>query len=171
MKKIISALLCGMLCFLLFIPAYAATENISEKEFFDDGSYIVTSVSDSEKEESQNVFAKIIDLFKRIISLISGKSTISKTKYVYYYDSNNVMLWAVYLKAEFTYSKSGATCNSASVYSEIYDKDWKAIKANATKDLNTARGEFSVRQSKLAVPLKTIERTIVMTCDKNGNIK
>lgn len=171
MKKIVSALLCGILCFLLFIPAYAETENVSEKEIFDDGSYIVTSISNSMKDEAQNIFAKIIELFKKIVSMISGKNTVSKTKYVYYYDSNNVMLWAVYLKAEFTYSKSGAICNSASVRSEMYDKDWKAIKENAKKETNTAKGEFTVRQTKLGVPLKTIERTITMTCDKNGNIK
>ena len=63
-----------------------------------------------------------------------------------------------------------ATCVSAFVHQEVYDEDWGVVKARAEKSGNTATGYFTVQQVKLGVTLKTIERTLTLTCDPNGNV-
>lgn len=183
MKKVVSLILCFLLCMFSLAPiTFAANE---EKDFFEDGSYLtvgfgVDEADDDYEEETESesisFIARIIQIFRKIIAFLLGKDiveaqTVSKTKYAKYYDKNGNLLWAVYLSAEFSYNGEKANCTKVSVSHSIKDSDWKLLISDSEKFGNTATGSFTVQQYKLGVKLKTVERTLSLTCDKNGNVK
>ena len=188
MKKVISFILTVLLAFPMCSFSFASA---TQKEVFDDGSYItvgfgydedgdgVTDEEDASPESESNnglysFVKKILDLFRKIINFISGKkdvSRISKTKYVRYHDSAGNVLWTVYLTAAFSYDGEMSECTGVTYSYDIKDSDWSLLSAGCDKSSNTAKGTFKVRQYKLGVPLKQIEKTITIKCDKNGNIE
>lgn len=188
MKKVISLVLCALLVVLTLTPVSAAYTE-TEKQYFEDGSYITVGYDESDgdfgeitedaESGSLSFFERIISIFKKIIAYLFGKETeeetkpktVSKTKYARYYDTNDNLLWTVYLTAEFSYDGESAECTKVSVSQSIKDSDWKLISSDCEKSGNRATGDFTVRQYKLGVPLKTIEKTLTLTCDKDGNVK
>lgn len=192
MKKLIAILLCCLVISLAVYPAVSATSVESDVERFDDGSYItVTYVrppneikppadDDSDgywedtdhAEEAVSTVTKIIRWLKNFLErLFARQKTTTKTKYCNYFDSNGKLLWSVSLKATFTYNHRKAVCVSSEITCEIRDSDWKLISSEHSEDGNSAKGTFAVRQYKLGVPLKLIERTLTLSCDKEGNVK
>lgn len=191
MKKLLSFVLCGLLAVLTLAPVSAAYTE-TEKQYFEDGSYITVGFGYDEgdgdlaegSEDTQpesgslSFIERIISIFKKIIAYLFGKETegtapktVSKTKYARYYDTNDNLLWSVYLTAEFSYDGENSSCTKVSVSADIKDSDWKLISSDCEKSGNKATGNFTVRQYKLGVPLKTIEKTLTLTCDKDGNVK
>ena len=177
MKKILCVLLCGVLFGAAVLPALA-TDVPEQRETLEDGSYFVTVVSDappqygeiSAEDGLSALINRLIRFLRQMIQLLAGTRTVSKTKYVNYYDSNGTLLWTVSLTADFTYNGQQATCTSVSRHSEVYDRDWSIVSSRTEKSGNTATGYFTVRQTKLGVTLKTIERTITLTCDADGYV-
>ena len=177
MKKILCILLCGALLCAAVLPVFANSVP-EQRETLEDGSYFVTVVNDDSPHYGEiaadtgltAVINRLIRFLRQMIQLLGGIKTVSKTKYVNYYDSNGTLLWTVSLTAEFTYNKQQATCTSVSRHYVVYDRDWSVVSARTEKEGNTATGWFTVRQTKLGVPLKTIERTLILTCDANGNV-
>ena len=190
MKKIIAFVLCSLLLTAMVVPAVSA-EYSQGTEYFDDGSYIVVTYvkpnveSDNddiegewedifaeEESESTSFFNRLIKWFKDIFSkLFAKQSVVTKTKYCNYFDSNGKLLWSVCLKGTFSYNHRKALCVSSDITYEIRDSDWKMISYDSSEENNTAKGEFSIRQYKLGVPLKLIEKELTLTCDKDGNVK
>ncbi|MEE1320831.1 MAG: hypothetical protein UHM85_04765 [Acutalibacteraceae bacterium] len=186
MKRTVALILSLVLLVLPLSPTVLAAE---KNEIFDDGSYIsigfLDNVGDTEDTDSEDAVSGILALIKRIISKIleffAGKKTenktenkdrsIIRTKYITYYDKNGVMLWEVFLRGEFKYNGEKSECTSAEVYYVIEDPDWEMLEYKATKNGAQAKGEFKIRQFKLGVPLKAVEKTFTITCDKNGNVK
>ncbi len=187
MRKCISVLLCILIFVFSVAPSFSAYR--SEREYFEDGSYIIISdeflgdyfpddnhgsdeAAPESSESSVNRLLKaIIELFRKIIAFLKTQKTVSKTKYVSYYSSEGKLLWMATLTAEFTYNGKASVCDSVKTGCTIYDSDWKVISEECEKNASTATGHFTVRQYKLAVPLKTIEKSITITCDKDGNVK
>ncbi len=174
MKRLVSLLLSTVIFALTLVPVTGALNGKSDAEYFDDGSYLVVGLgeTDAESEESsEGFFSKIIDFIKRIISLIFKRDaqTVTKTKYVRYYDKKGVILWEVYLTGEFYFDGKSASCNEAVISCEIYDNDWSVVSASADKTGARATGSFKIKQQKLGVALKSIEKIITLECDKNGN--
>ena len=187
MKKIISFILCTLLLISAVYPAVSAVSVESDIERFDDGSYLtVTYVSppsdstdedywenidDAIEEDSPSVLTKLIrwlrDFFKK---LFAKQETVTKSKYCNYFDSNGKCLWSVRLSGTFSYNHRKAVCVSSEITYEIKDSDWKMLSYTSNEDGNTATGEFSIRQYKLGVPLKLIEKTLTLICDKEGNV-
>lgn len=171
MKRIISIFLVAITLFVLAVPAFAIVPDDTHTEYFNDGSYIVISESDEKNEASDdNIFAKIILLMKRLISILTGEKELSKTKYLRYYDKNGELLWTVYLTGTFTYNGKSSKCTKATTSADIYDSDWKLISSKTSKTGSTATVDFAMRQYKLGVALKLIEKSITITCDNNGKI-
>lgn len=169
MKKIVSLIL----CFSLLLPTVAVFAQEfpqTEKEYFDDGSYITVFISD-EENEAADFFMKIMEFFRKLIEFFTGRKTVSGTKYVDYYSSENELLWSVKLKADFIYSKKETLCTDSVLTVEIYDNDWQLIYSSNSEILNSAEADFMIRQYKLGVPLKTIERKLTITCDTDGIIR
>ncbi len=196
MKKIVSLILCIILVTFSLAPAVRGISSSEEsKEFFDDGSYVVTGFNDDEtfdsdldaEESTESSFIqKLIDLLKRILRFFFGEKveskdenenntvkprTVSKTKYAKYYDSQDRLLWSVYLTGYFRYDGEKVECTDVSVSYDIKDSDWKLISVEGSKQENTATGRFVIRQYKLGVPLKEIEKKLTLICDPNGKVK
>lgn len=170
MKKIISLLLSFIFVFALFSPVSASAQTDTVKESFDDGSYILVETDIKNETENFGFLAKLMKFLKRLVEFFTGQKTVTKTKYVNYYSSADELLWSAQLKASFMYSKKEAVCTDSNLQINIYDSDWTVLSSSCEKSENTARADFSVRQQKLAVPLKTIEKTITLVCDRNGNV-
>lgn len=191
MKKLIAILLCCLVISLAVYPAVSATSVESDVERFDDGSYItVTYVRPPDEikppdddsdgywedidhtEEAVSTVTKIIRWLKNFLErLFAKQKTATKTKYCNYFDSNGKLLWSVSLKATFTYNYRKALCVSSETTYEIRDTDWKMLSYTGEEEGNTASGHFSIRQYKLGVPLKQIEKTLTLRCDRDGNVK
>ncbi len=189
MKRVISTLLCVLIVAISLVPCVGAYR--SEREYFEDGSYIIVSdefisddfpgddsVSDDgeerpeDEESSVTGFLKtIIEFLKKIIALLKNQKTVTETKYVSYFSSDGKLLWTALLTAEFTYNGKSSQCESVKTGCLIYDTDWSVLSKEGSKSGNTATAYFKIRQNKLGVPLKVIEKTVTLTCDKDGNIK
>ncbi len=174
MKRIISIILTLTLFMVQLIPFVQAVDT-AQTEHFDDGSYMIIGFdehTDHEEDESTLSFiGRLIEVIKKIINFILGKSDYKTTeveKYVHYYDKNGVRLWSVYLKGTFTYNGETVSCTDASARYYIYDNDWEMIYCNSEKSGATATAKFKFKQYKLGVPLKEIEKSITLTCDANG---
>lgn len=152
MKKI-SAFILTILMLLTIVPlnAFAAEDIITDRsiEYFDDGSYMVTEIT----ENAISTFA-------------SG--TVTKTKHSHYYDNNDNLQWTVSITGTFNYTGSSATCTKATASYTIHDNAWKVTSAVASKSGNKAIGTFTVKKYVLGVPVKTINRTVTITCSNNG---
>ncbi len=191
MKKIISLLLSILLLAFSFVPSSGAYQ--SEREYFEDGSYIIISDefigNDYEGEDDNHIsgdgqgfpengesgigriLKTVVEIIKKIIAFLKNNKTVTETKYVSYYSSEGKLLWMATLTAGFTYNGKSAVCDSAKAGCNIYDSDWRLVSKDCAKNENTATANFTVKQHKLAVPLKTIEKSLTITCDKDGNIK
>lgn len=187
MKKIISLIMCLMLMFSSLTVCPLAVSVESGKQELDDGSYIFVSFvkpdpdcedgwvdidhTESQETEGSWFFNKIIKWFRDLINrLFAKQSTVTKTKYCSYFDSDGKLLWTVSLKGTFIYNHRQALCVSSEISYEIRDKDWKMLSYQSSETDNTASGDFTIRQYKLGVPLKLISRNIILRCDKNGDI-
>lgn len=190
MKKIIAFVLCALMLTAMLVPA-ASAEYSEETIYFDDGSYLEVSdklihippsgdedyedtVGESEENQSTGIssfLSRLVKWFKDIIARLSRTKTVTKTKYANYYSSKGESLWSVYLTAEFSYNGKKAVCNNSSINFMSVDHDWKEVYLSGYEQDNTAVGSYVVKQYKLGVPLKEIEGTLTLTCDKNGNVK
>lgn len=175
MKKLLTILLCAVLLMLPLLPAAqgaAVSYDLTETEVLEDGSKLVTTVRVEEQleNESTGFFALLRAFLQRLLRFFGKTDAVSQTKYLRYYDSKGALLWTAYLNATFTYNGNKATCTKASVACDINDGDWLLEEERAEKNGSTALGTVTVRQHKLGVPLKTITRTLTLTCDKNGKV-
>ncbi len=175
MKKLICFVLCSLLILNFFVPA-ASAEYENEKTYFDDGSYLEISETGYEEIKEDltplpSFINRIVKWLKGIIDKLKGNKFVTKSKYANYYSSDGEMLWSVQLKAEFTYNGKKAVCNESEISYMIYDHDWQLLGSSHSEKDNTAQGSFVMKQYKLGVPLKEIEKTLTLTCDKNGNVK
>ena len=172
MKKILSIFIAFIITFIPFCFTSGAEEAVenSQTEYFEDGSYITLGTTSAIENEITSIFTKILEFFRKLIEFFTGNKTISKTKYARYYDKNGNLLWAVFLEAEFSYNGKTSLCKNAKSYYEAYDSDWEIISSEFSTDSNTATADFTVQQTKLGVKLKTVNKTLTLTCDKNGNI-
>lgn len=151
MKKLISAIMAAVMVFSVFgTTAFASQEESSSTvEYYDDGSYLVTEVVES----GISTFAA---------------STKTYNKVATYYSESNVKQWSVKLTANFSYTGSSATCTSATTSYTIYDSHWKVTAAKASRSGNKATGTFTVKKYVLGVPVKTVNKTLTITCSNTG---
>lgn len=151
MKKLIS-LLSVVLMIAVLCPntAFADEKIVTDRyvEYLDDGCYIVTELTES----TITTFAE---------------QTTSKSKSSHYYDGSNKE-WTVTLSATFSYTGSSATCKSATTSSKIYNDKWKVTSAVPSKSGNKATGTFTVKKYVLGIPVKTVNKTLTITCSNTG---
>ena len=74
------------------------------------------------------------------------------------------------LSASFSYSSTSVTCTSATYSTTVNDKSWSFTNTSASKSGATAQGDFTAVCKFLGITIKSITRTITLTCDKNGNL-
>lgn len=153
-KKFISLVIALLL--ILSIPFTAFAQENENKivsiEYFDDGSYL------------------IVELVEEEVPLTRATSPKSGTKTYTYISSTDKVLWIATLNGSFTYTGTSATCTSASVSYKIYDDSWKCTSAVASKSGRTARGDFVFKKYVLGIPIKTIEKSLTISCSNTGTL-
>lgn len=172
MKRFIAALMSFLLSVFPLLSFAAAASITEEREYLDDGTYFVITVSDSVKNESDfGIFAKLLAFFRKLVEFFKGQKTVLKTKYLNYYSSSGELLWTAKLEGKFVCTKRAVFCSSSDFSIDIFDSDWSLVSSFCCGQGNSAFAEFSVEQTKLLVPLKTITKEMTLTCDINGNVK
>ena len=141
-----------MLMLIVMCPTNAfAGETATDKyvEYFEDGSYIVTELETS----GISTFAA---------------STKNYSKSTSYYNSDNEKEWTITLSGTFSYTGSSATCTKATKSYKIYDDHWKVTSSNASKSGNKATGNFTVKRYLAGIPIRTVNKSLTITCSKTG---
>lgn len=149
MKKFLSLLLSCLLFFMCFNITAFASESNESIIYFDDGSYIVTIITESPSRATK---------------------TKSGTKTLSHYNDDNEKLWDATLKGTFTYTGSSATCTNSTISYNIYNNNWKITSATASKSSNKAIGDIIAKRYVLGIPTKTVEQTITLSCSASGTL-
>lgn len=121
------------------------------EEIYEDGSYLEVII-----EENISTYST---------------STKSGSKTTNYKDTSGNILWSVKISGTFTYTGSSATCTSSSITTTCPNSLWKLSNKKATKSGATASASVTAKEySALGICLKTINKTVKLTCDKNGKL-
>ena len=158
MKKAISCIFVIMLFCYTILPtfsqfSFATTLPTNETiviEHYANGDYAVITMQDASEK--------------------ANTGTVTKSKYYDYYDSSNVLQWTIQLTATFTYNGTTATCTSATPGHTIYNTSWQVTKETASRSGATATGEFTIKKYVLGIPVKTVNKTLTLTCTPNGTV-
>lgn len=137
-------------CFAIPMSASASEEptTIVSTEYFEDGSYIVTTLT--------------LPNSKTRSSKPASKTTT--------YNENGTALWSYTLSATFTYDGNDSKCTSVSDSYTIYDSNWYKYSGSCGKDGNYASGTIVMKKKVLGVNVKTVTKSLNLSCDKYGNI-
>lgn len=163
--------ICLLLCSLAFSGVAISSETEVTREYLENGDYIEIGIGNPVENESFSVFERLLEFLRKLMAFFTGNNTVKKTKYASYFDANGTLLWTVYLTGEFVYNSKSSACRSVSTNTEVSDRDWTVLSAQAKRSENVASADFTLQQSKLGVKLKTVSRYLSITCDKDGNIQ
>ena len=146
--KSIKIILC--ICFGILISNTTIMASTSQTntvvETFSDGSYIESSIS-----------------FPSTSKALSSSSTKTASKTSTYKNNSGKTLWSVTVTGSFTY-------NGSTVSTTCPDRNWKIIKSFANKTDSTASATVSTAQYLNGIHMRTINRTIKLTCSKTGKL-
>ncbi len=118
-------------------------------EYLEDGSYIVTTLSEPEIQPMSD--------------------TITKIKKTTKYTSDNVPIYNLRLVASFNYDGKTSTCIVAAEMPYIFNKSWQITDRGAQKSGNKATGYVKVRFYDNGVATShTDSITVTMTCTPAG---
>ena len=152
MKRLLSFGLAVLIMFGVFsCVSLAADETIISVEQYSDGSYGIT-------------------IIKAEFTPFAVKGTTTKTKSYQHYNSDNTLAWKASITATFSYNGTTASCTSVSKSTSVYDSAWKCTSSSCSKSGATATGNFTFKRYVLLVPVQTVNKTLTLTCDKNGNV-
>lgn len=156
MKKLVAFLITILLIFTTNINAFAVVNEPSENTtseimYFDDGSYIETTLTIEESNIS--TFAT---------------NTISGSRKMIYKNSDGEAQWTAILKGTFTYTGSSATCTASSISYTIENSKWKISSATASRSGNKATGNIIAKRYTFGIPVQTVEAPIAITCSATG---
>ena len=164
-KRLLSLFLILCMCGILSVPTFAATsfdaesfdplsltEISTDVEYFEDGSYLVTTIKSSPTPRA-NVYTK------------------TGTKEVTLYDEDNKVQWIYYLIGTFTI-ETGVSCvctNSTYSY-EIYVNKWSMTEHDNWYSHNAAFGTATFKKKVLFITTSTQELEGAVWCDAYGVI-
>lgn len=158
MKKIITLFLGLTFILLAAFPVKASEYNqmydSQTIEVFENGDYIDSVI---EKES--------------ILSFARSSSKKSARKTYTYKSSSGKILWTITVIGTFTYNGSSSSCIKASVSTTCPAITFKLASKTATKHNATAIATASFKQYNDSVYLKTVTRSVSLTCDKDGKLK
>lgn len=165
MKKILTVILAALMLTLAIIPAAQAEEvaNVAETyetdsttvEYFEDGSYMVTTIKESPVTRSarSKSYVKV------------GVKTINL------YDSDDVLQWTYELTGRFQVVEGeSAVCIESSYTSNIYVKAWSLTAHNNYTRSNIAFGTATYKKKVLFITTSTQDIDASIGCDINGNV-
>ena len=140
--------ICAML--LCMIPFTAqASENTLTVDYFDDGSYLVTRIS---------------NIDSRMLTKVSTKTR-------EYYSADDVIQWKISVMGEFLYDGNTCTCTYASGTTTIYATGfWGKNSDSASYSGNSATYTVVFDRKFMGITTNTVTQVLTITCDENGNI-
>lgn len=136
-------------CFSM--PVHAAEEEITTStvvEYFDDGSYIVTTIT----EEVNNTRA----------------TTKTGSKTSTYKNSDGEIQWTYKVTGTFSYTGSSSTCTAVSDSYSISNNNWHMSSHSCSKSGNTANGTVTMKYKVLGITTDTVTRNVTLTCSATG---
>jgi len=136
-------------CFSM--PVHAAEEEITTStvvEYFDDGSYIVTTIT----EEVNNTRA----------------TTKTGSKTSTYKNSNGEIQWTYKITGTFSYTGSSSTCTAVSDSYTISNDNWHMSSHSCSKSGNKASGTVTMKYKFLGITTDTVTRNVTLTCSATG---
>lgn len=155
MIKNISKSLCIMLILLsligqsaIFVSASPKETYSITKEYLPDGSYYETELR-----------------YTPTRSTITGAS-----KTTTYKNNSGDALWYVRVTANFTFNGISSSCTSASCSANSYSSSWKILKRESSRSGNTAFAAARAGNYVAGKLIGTHDKTVFLTCDKNGNL-
>lgn len=150
MKRAIAVLLI-MAIFVSFIPIQISAEeqNRAGVICLDDGSYIMESISEYGPR-------------------LTGHKTGSKT--YDYYGSDGKLKWSAEVCGNFMYNGTTSSCTASNVTVTIYDDQWVVVSKQASHNRNTATGEIVMGKTRLGATVGTVNYSLSVSCDPNGNL-
>ena len=153
MKKRSAAFLSLCLIVVCLFPtcAFAAnTEKSQSIAYFDDGSYVITTVSVTNTAATR-----------------ASKTRVGSIKHDYH-DAGGDLDWSASMTATFTYDGSTSRCTSANTPEiTIYNNIWSVYSKSSSKNGNTATGNVTMA-AKQIIGSSKFPVTLTLTCDKNG---
>lgn len=152
MKKLFCLLLITIL--LEFpITAFASDTNSNiDLEYLDDSSYLITPLKDVAPSSG----------------IMSLSTTVTKSKTVKYYSKNNTVKWYVKVTGTFTYDNGFARCIKSSVFVASEADTWKITSKSSNKSGNLANATVTAKQYLRNKEIKTITKTVKLTCSPTG---
>ena len=161
MKKILTVILAALMLAFATIPAVYAEdaaamtetyETDSIIEYFEDGSYMVTTIKQSPVARSRS-YTKVGE---KIINL---------------YDSDNVLQWTYKLVGNFDVVEGvSAVCTESSYTSQIYVSSWSLTAHENHTSNNIAYGTATYKKKVLFITTSTQDINASIGCDINGNV-
>ena len=150
------------MCACFIMSAYATSEPINDEiiinksiEYFDDGSYLEIIVA-----EENNGIAPYASTYNK-----------SGTKSYNLKNSDGEVLWTFTLKGTFTVNTGvSATCTAATYTTSNIASGWSLYSASTSKSSNKAMADFVFKHKVLFVTTQTVEKSLTLTCDVNGNL-
>ena len=136
----------------------------------------VAARPDDEKEFlSDEVIVKRFDDGSTLTSRIEVKTSPNRLvragdRTYTYYSAFGIVLWELTLDATFTYTGIVAVCTSSSLSFTAYDNDWSASYLYASRNGDTAYGDFTVQHTVLGIVIRSLSGQMTLTCDPNGNL-
>lgn len=136
-------------CFSM--PVYAAEEKTvssTTTEYFDDGSYLVTTIT----EEANN----------------SRATTKTASKTATYKNSDGDILWTYKVTGTFSYTGSSSTCTAVSDSYTISNDNWHMSSHSCSKSGNKASGTVTMKYKFLGITANTVSKDLTLTCSATG---
>lgn len=162
MKKIISFILALTFTFLFVIPVSAVDENAqlpsnssSQITYYDDGSYLVTTISSTELPSNARSVSK----------------SISGHKDIQLFNSSDELVWTYSLIGHFNVViGESASCFYSTYSYTIYDNKWSLTAHKNYCSENVAYGTATFKRKVLLITMNTYNIDAELGCDINGRL-
>ena len=129
----------------------ASSPIVTTVEHFEDGSYIVTSITELPQGD------------KELFSAVKTKSGIATKKG---YNSSNQLMWEFSVHGTFHYDGRSATAIASDYSYHVYHSDWSLDSANSSYYSATATATGTFKH----LGLFTQDVTVSISCDADGKL-
>ena len=164
MKKFVVILLACMFVFSISVSAASDTNGanvIGNVEYFDDGSYIVTSLEYISDDSNTQTRA-------------AGDYTVSGKKSATYYNGDDEIIWQVTVTGVFlivpTNANMSGYCQSSKLSYVINSSSWHISNIVENEITNNAVISCTMKRKLLGITTKTVDVDLHITCDSYGNL-
>ena len=160
MRKIFAFLLTFIMALSTTCVAFAgemptiSNTHPAEYEYFDDGSYIVTTIT----EEPTVSFAR-------------ATSTKTASKTATYKSSSGASLWSVTVTGTFSYNGSSAKCTAVTGSASSNSSYWKVSSPSCSKSNASASATATGKQYNTSGTItRSVSRTATLSCSASGKL-